>query len=72
VADRIGRAATLAIAALSLALFATSPLYAEGERWYAGLGLRSSAAEATKLVGASPYILQLLKETPSRGKENGQ
>ncbi len=29
------------------------------------LVLRSSAAEGTKLVGASPYILQLLDEKPS-------
>lgn len=43
VVDRIGRAATLAIAALSLTLFATSPLHAEGERWYAGLGLGLAA-----------------------------
>jgi anti-anti-sigma regulatory factor len=36
------------------------------------LALRSFAAKGTKLVGASPYIRQLLNETSSRGKEDGQ
>ncbi len=35
------------------------------------LALRSFA-KGTKLVGASPYIRQLLNETSSRGKEDGQ
>lgn len=39
----IDRAAGLAIAALLLALFATSPLYAEGEHWYVGGGLGLAA-----------------------------
>ena len=43
VAGRIDRAAGLAIAALLLALFATSPLYAEGEHWYVGGGLGLAA-----------------------------
>jgi anti-anti-sigma regulatory factor len=36
------------------------------------LALRSFVADGAKLAGASLYIRQLLKETPSRGKENGQ
>ena len=36
------------------------------------LALQSFAAKGTKLVGASLYIHELLKETSSRGKENGQ
>jgi anti-anti-sigma regulatory factor len=36
------------------------------------LELRSLAAKGTKLVGASPYIRQLLNEAPSRGKDDGQ
>jgi anti-anti-sigma regulatory factor len=36
------------------------------------LALRSFAAKGTKLVGASPYIRQLLNETSSRGKNDGQ
>ena len=34
--------------------------------------LRSFAAKGAKLFGASPYIGELLNETPSRGKEDGQ
>jgi anti-anti-sigma regulatory factor len=40
---------------------------AEGVR-----ALRSFAAKGAKLVGASPYIRQLLNETSSRGKDDGQ
>jgi anti-anti-sigma regulatory factor len=40
---------------------------AEGVR-----ALRSLADKGTKLVGASSYIRQLLNETSSRGKDNGQ
>jgi anti-anti-sigma regulatory factor len=36
------------------------------------LTLRSLAAKGAKLVGASPYIRQLLNEKSSRGKDDGQ
>jgi anti-anti-sigma regulatory factor len=34
--------------------------------------LRSISAKGAKLVGASPYIRQLLNETSSRGENDGQ
>jgi len=36
------------------------------------LALQSLSAKGTKLVGASPYIRQLLNEASSRGKDDGQ
>jgi hypothetical protein len=36
------------------------------------LALLSFAAKGTSLVGASPYIRQLLNEKSSRGKDDGQ
>ena len=43
VVGRVDRAAELAVAALLLALLITGPANAEGERWYAGLGLGLAA-----------------------------